>query len=119
MVADATGDITIIADAIPTAPHAYIYAIRQYDGGTGTWYSIFPEGVQGHCRIGANMSIDFGVQNDGTASGTLYAKVTRLDTGAIVYNQNFVLAVGAQTTANVNFTMPSSNVALRFEIGHF
>ena len=118
MVADATGEILILADALPTSAHAYIYGIRQLDQTTGVWYSIFPEGVQGHCQVGGGIWVDFGIQNDGTATGTLYAKVTRLDTGVVLYNQGFTLAVGGQQTASVNFTMPNNNVSLRFEIGH-
>jgi hypothetical protein len=115
LVVDATGDVTInvLANA-----HAYIYGIRQLDKTTGIWYSIYPEGQQGECTVNGACEVDFGIQNNGDAPGTLYCKVTRLDTGQVLLDQQFALGVGYTATQIINFAMPLNNVTLRFEIGH-
>lgn len=109
-----------IITVISTSPaHAYIYGIRQKDESTGVWYSIYPEGQTGHCTAGATLTLTFGVQNNGSASGTLYCTVTRLDTGAQIINEQFALALNEQHEISVSITMPNSNLTLRFEIGHY
>ena len=118
MVLDAPiTDITIIAD---TAPHAYINGIRTQDSSTGIYYNLYPEGQIGHCKAGATLSFWIGVYNDGSANGTLYCKVTRVDTGAVLINDSFSKNVGDTIGHESSFviTMPVSNLTLRVEIGH-
>jgi len=116
-----TSPIISVTDTPPLASgaHAYIYGIRQQDVSTGVWYYIFPEGQQGYCNSGATFSLFIGIQNNGTEAGTLYIKITRLDTGQLVLNREVYLAVGGQQPYSFAFTMPSHNVALRVEIGHY
>lgn len=116
MVQDSIGDITIIAD---TSAHAYINGIRTQDSSTGVYYSIYPEGQVGHCTAGATLSMWLGVVNNGSANGTLYCKVTRLDTNVVLINEVFVQNVGDVGKAlSFTLTMPASNVSLSVEVGH-
>jgi len=109
-----------VISIVSTSPaHAYIYGVREKDNSTGVWYNLYPEGQIGHCAVGATLTLTFGVQNNGSASGTLYCKVTRLDTGALIIDEQFALAVNEQHEVSVTTAMPNSNLTLRFEIGHY
>jgi len=54
----------------------------------------------------------FGVQNTGTAAGTLYCKVTNLTTGAVIVNEQFYLAVNGQHAVSVDIEMPLINTPI-------
>jgi len=119
LAVDAQTDVTITALA---EAHAYLMAIRQLDVATGIWHNFYPEGEPMECTVGAECWINFGLQNDGSAAGTIYCKVTRLDTSTVIYNRSFSLGVGEYVEASTDaphFVMPSSNVMLRIEIGHY
>lgn len=116
MVVDATGTISInaIAEAF-----AYIDAIRELDSKTGIWYSIFPEAQQGYCNVGATCWINLRLRNAGNGAGYIYIKITRADTGAIIWSQTYPLVPNAYVDIDqINFVMPSANLSLGFEIGH-
>lgn len=116
MVVDVTGTITINTLANPVA---VIDAIRELDGGTGVWYSIFPEAQQGYCTASQLCWINLRLRNGGTATGSVYLKITRQDTGAVIWNQSYSLPVGGYVDIDqINFTMPNTNISLAFEIGH-
>lgn len=116
MVVDATATITIntLAEA-----WAHIDAIRQLDPATSTWYSLFPEGQQGYCTAGQTCWINLRLGNYGTLDGTVYLKITRNDTGAVIWDQSYALAINQYVDIDqINFVMPNANIALTFEIGH-
>lgn len=116
MVMDAQGEVLIIA---LTAPKAFIDAIRFLDSATSVWYSLFPEGQQVYCTKGSGAWLNMRVRNAGDATGTLYLKVTRLDTGAVIFDSSWVdPAGGYHDIDSIGFTMPNDNLTLRFEIGH-
>lgn len=116
MVVDASATLTIntLANA-----YAFIDAIRQLDPATSSWYSLYPEGQQGYCTAGQTCWINLRLRNAGTLDGTLYLIVTRTDTNAQIWNQQYNLAIGAYVDIDqINFVMPNANIGLTFEIGH-
>jgi len=116
MVVDASSSLTINKLA---SAHAYIDAIRQLDAASGIWYSLFPEAQQGQCTVGAVCWINMRLRNNGNGSGSCYLKITRGDTGIIIWNQSYSLGVNAYVDVDqISFVMPNANLALTFEIGH-
>ena len=116
MVVDATAPITI---KVLANPYAHIDAIRQLDATTGIWYSLFPEAQQGFCNAGAIAWINLRLKNIGNVAGNVYLKITRGDTGAVVWDQSYSLAINAYVDIDqINFVMPSADLVLTFEIGH-
>ena len=116
MVVDASAPITIhtLANA-----KAYIDAIRQLDSASGIWYSLFPEGAQGYCTALQTAWINLRLRNSGTLAGSVYLKITRGDTGAIVWNQSYSLAINAYVDIDqISFVMPNTDLTLTFEVGH-
>ena len=117
MVVDAIAPITIVTLA---NAHAYIDAIRQLNPATGIWYSLFPEGQQGYCTAEQTCWINLRLRNNGTLAGSVYLKITRGDTGAVIWNQSYNLAINAYVDIDqINFVMPNTDLALTFEIGHY
>lgn len=115
MVVDAQASITI--NTLSTL--AVIDAIRQLDPATGTWYSLFPEGQTGYCTAGQTCWINLRLRNGGDVAGTIYLKITRTDTGAVIWNQNYAQPIGGYVDIDqINFLMPNTDITLAFEIGH-
>lgn len=125
MVVDAQGTLNIKALAEAFAEIIYM---KQLNAETGIWYDLyikggsptFPDG-HGLCNIGSQCWINLRLQNTGTAAGNIYCKVTRSDTGEVIFNQSYSLGIGQYVDISnpaPNFTMPYGDVALTFEIGH-
>jgi len=109
----------IISVVSASLAHAFIDAIRQLDSATSIWYSLFPEGQQGYCNVGAVCWINMRLRNNGNGMGSIYVKITRGDTGAVVWNQSYTLAENAYVDIDqINFVMPDVDLTLTFEIGH-
>lgn len=118
MVVDGSAPITInvLAEAF-----AVIDAIRALDAAKGAWYSIYPEGQQALGTVGGTIWLNFRLRNGGGAAGNIYLKVTRNDTGAVIFNQQYSLGINAYVDISnpaPNFVMPNASVSLQIEIGH-
>lgn len=116
MVVDASAPITIRTLANATA---VIDAIRQLNSASGVWYNLYPEGQTGYCNASQPCWINLRLRNGGTISGSIYLKITRGDTGTVVWNQSYNLAVNAYVDIDqINFVMPNTDLILNFEVGH-
>jgi len=65
--------VTILAIGEPAVDWV---GIRVLDKSTGTWYSVYPEGVQARCTPGVgNVVVSYGVRNIGPVDGNLYGRI--------------------------------------------
>jgi len=95
-----------------------VFAIRVLDGSTGTWYSVYPEGVAAKCNVGANLGITFGAKNIGAMDGNIYGRI--LSNGQIFYqppnNYPQWCRAGEFVYWEPMFTMPPNNLKLTAQV---
>jgi len=110
-LATADGQVTV-------GTAASLISVVAKDLKLGIQRKIYPEGEIAICTPGkSNLQISITLQNIG-ADGTLYVRLTDIDTGETFYGQSSV-ASGAQYTWTPTFDMPSDRPRrLTLEYGH-
>ncbi|HUX79635.1 MAG TPA: hypothetical protein VMW10_07845 [Alphaproteobacteria bacterium] len=96
---------------------AEVFAIRVLDGSTGTWYSVYPEGVAAKCNVGANLGITFGAKNTGAMDGNIYGRILDAYTGQLFYQGQVQWChAGDFVYWEPMFTMPPNNLNLTVQV---
>ena len=67
---------------------------------------------------GEDITLSFGLKNNGSVTDSLFANIIDVDTGIVVQEYQIQLSAGATTVRFASFIMPNKTWNLRLEAGH-